>query len=186
MEPSPLVYDTAAAALIVASEGGPALPAYDAAPCPAGACCPLPRRETDSEAMLGGLIAEGAALYAACRRCAVPCAPAEPAGAGTAGPGGAAGGANFTAGGIFSACLVEWRQPPAPAARVRETWLAALRRVYVGEAVVQRGCADLAARMEDGCPALLAAEADRAAERGKRLANLLEKALTTENNLLKW
>ena len=33
---------------------------------------------------------------------------------------------------------------------------------------------------------LLAAEADRAAERGKRLANLLEKALTTENNLLKW
>ena len=33
---------------------------------------------------------------------------------------------------------------------------------------------------------LLAAEADRAAERGKRLANLLEKALTPENNLLKW
>ena len=33
---------------------------------------------------------------------------------------------------------------------------------------------------------LLAAEADRAAERGKRLANLLEKVLTTENNLLKW
>ena len=80
-----------------------------------------------------------------------------------------------------------WRQPPAPAAGVRETWLAALRRVYVGEAVVQRGCADLAARMEDGClRQLLAAEADRAAERGKRLANLLEKALTTENNLLKW
>lgn len=76
---------------------------------------------------------------------------------------------------------------PAPAAGVRETWLAALRRVYVGEAVVQRGCADLAARMEDGClRQLLAAEADRAAERGKRLANLLEKALTTENNLLKW
>ena len=49
------------------------------------------------------------------------------------------------------------------------------------------GCADLAARMEDGClRQLLAAEADRAAERGKRLANLLEKALTTENNLLKW
>ena len=68
-----------------------------------------------------------------------------------------------------------------------QTWLAALRRVYVGEAVVQRGCADLAARMEDGClRQLLAAEADRAAERGKRLANLLEKALTTENNLLKW
>ena len=70
MEPSPLVYDTAAAAAVW-QRVGPALPAYDAAPCPAGACCPLPRRETDSEAMLGGLIAEGAALYACCRRCAV-------------------------------------------------------------------------------------------------------------------
>ena len=39
---------------------------------------------------------------------------------------------------------------------------------------------------EAALPLLLAAEADRAAERGKRLANLLEKALTTENNLLKW
>ena len=58
MEPSPLVYDTAAAAAVW-QRVGPALPAYDAAPCPAGACCPLPRRETDSEAMLGGLIAEG-------------------------------------------------------------------------------------------------------------------------------
>ena len=70
MEPSPLVYDTAAAAAVW-QRVGPALPAYDAAPCPVGACCPLPRRETDSEAMLGGLIAEGAALYACCRRCAV-------------------------------------------------------------------------------------------------------------------
>ena len=51
MEPSPLVYDTAAAAAVW-QRVGPALPAYDAAPCPAGACCPLPRRETDSEAML--------------------------------------------------------------------------------------------------------------------------------------
>ena len=70
MEPSPLVYDTAAVAAVW-QRVGPTLPAYDAAPCPAGACCPLPRRETDSEAMLGGLIAEGAALYACCRRCAV-------------------------------------------------------------------------------------------------------------------
>ena len=46
MEPSPLVYDTAAAAAVW-QRVGPALPAYDAAPCPAGACCPLPRRETD-------------------------------------------------------------------------------------------------------------------------------------------
>ena len=139
MEPSPLVYDTAAAA-----------------PCPAGACCPLPRRETDSEAMLGGLIAEGAALYACCRRCAVR-APRQS------------------------------RQALEQLAREEQRAVRALRRVYVGEAVVQRGCADLAARMEDGClRQLLAAEADRAAERGKRLANLLEKALTTENNLLKW
>ena len=149
MEPSPLVYDTAAAAAVW-QRVGPALPAYDAAPCPAGACCPLPRRETDSEAMLGGLIAEGAALYACCRRCAVR-APRQS------------------------------RQALEQLAREEQ------RGVYVGEAVVQRGCADLAARMEDGClRQLLAAEADRAAERGKRLANLLEKALTTENNLLKW
>ena len=39
MEPSPLVYDTAAAAAVW-QRVGPALPAYDAAPCPAGACCP--------------------------------------------------------------------------------------------------------------------------------------------------
>ena len=138
MEPSPLVYDTAAAAAVW-QRVGPALPAYDAAPCPAGACCPLPRRETDSEAMLGGLIAEGAALYACCRRCAVR-APRQS------------------------------RQALEQLAREE-----------------QRACAELAARMEDGClRQLLAAEADRAAERGKRLANLLEKALTTENNLLKW
>ena len=34
MEPSPLVYDTAAAAAVW-QRVGPALPAYDAAPCPA-------------------------------------------------------------------------------------------------------------------------------------------------------
>jgi len=126
MEPSPLVYDTAAAAAVW-QRVGPALPAYDAAPCPAGACCPLPRRETDSEAMLGGLIAEGAALYACCRRCAV--------------------------------------RAPRQSRQALE---------------------QLAREEQRAVRALLAAEADRAAERGKRLANLLEKALTTENNLLKW
>ena len=172
MEPSPLVYDTAAAAAVW-QRVGPALPAYDAAPCPAGACCPLPRRETDSEAMLGGLIAEGAALYACCRRCAVR-APRQSRQALEQ----LAREEQRAVRALLAAYFLHtgrWRQPPAPAAGVRETWLAALRR------------ADLAARMEDGClRQLLAAEADRAAERGKRLANLLEKALTTENNLLKW
>ena len=170
MEPSPLVYDTAAAAAVW-QRVGPALPAYDAAPCPAGACCPLPRRETDSEAMLGGLIAEGAALYACCRRCAVR-APRQSRQALEQ----LAREEQRAVRALLAAYFLHtgrWRQPPAPAAGVRETWLA--------------GCADLAARMEDGClRQLLAAEADRAAERGKRLANLLEKALTTENNLLKW
>ena len=164
MEPSPLVYDTAAAAAVW-QRVGPALPAYDAAPCPAGACCPLPRREPDSEAVRAPRQSRQALEQLAREEQRAVRA-------------------------LLAAYFLHtgrWRQPPAPAAGVRETWLAALRRVYVGEAVVQRGCADLAARMEDGClRQLLAAEADRAAERGKRLANLLEKALTTENNLLKW
>ena len=171
MEPSPLVYDTAAAAAVW-QRVGPALPAYDI---------------SDRIYVLnyGGLIAEGAALYAACRRCAVR-APRQSRQALEQ----LAREEQRTVRALLAAYFLHtgrWRQPPAPAAGVRETWLAALRRVYVGEAVVQRGCADLAARMEDGClRQLLAAEADRAAERGKRLANLLEKALTTENNLLKW
>ena len=184
MEPSPLVYDTAAAAAVW-QRVGPALPAYDAAPCPAGACCPLPRRETDSEAMLGGLIAEGAALYAACRRCAVRA------------PGRArppliqlAGEQQRAVRALLAAYFLHtgrWRQPPAPAAGAEETWLAALRRGYVGGAGGQRGGGEAGGRVGGGClRQLLAAEADRAAERGKRLANLLEKALTTEHNLLKW
>ena len=155
MEPSPLVYDTAAAAAVW-QRVGPALPAYDAAPCPAGACCPLPRRETDSEAMLGGLIAEGAALYACCRRCAVR-APRQS------------------------------RQALEQLAREEQRAVRALLAAYFLHTGRWRQSPALAARMEDGClRQLLAAEADRAAERGKRLANLLEKALTTENNLLKW
>ena len=67
MEPSALVYDTAAAAEVW-RRVAPAIPAYGAGVCPAGATCPLPRRETDGEAALGSLIADGAALYAACRR----------------------------------------------------------------------------------------------------------------------
>ena len=62
MEPSALVYDTAAAAEVW-RRVAPAIPAYGAGVCPAGATCPLPRRETDGEAALGSLIADGAALY---------------------------------------------------------------------------------------------------------------------------
>ena len=126
MEPSPLVYDTAAAAAVW-QRVGPALPAYDAAPCPAGACCPLPRRETDSEAMLGGLIAEGAALYACCRRCAVR-APRQSRQALEQ----LAREEQRAVRALLAAYFLHtgrWRQPPAPAAGVRETWLAALRRV---------------------------------------------------------
>ena len=46
MEPSALVYDTAAAAEVW-RRVAPAIPAYGAGVCPAGATCPLPRRETD-------------------------------------------------------------------------------------------------------------------------------------------
>ena len=52
MEPSALVYDTAAAAEVW-RRVAPAIPAYGAGVCPAGATCPLPRRETDGEAALG-------------------------------------------------------------------------------------------------------------------------------------
>ena len=48
MEPSALVYDTAAAAEVW-RRVAPAIPAYGAGVCPAGATCPLPRRETDGE-----------------------------------------------------------------------------------------------------------------------------------------
>lgn len=122
MEPSPLVYDTAAAAAVW-QRVGPALPAYDAAPCPAGACCPLPRRETDSEAMLGGLIAEGAALYACCRRCAVR-APRQSRQALEQ----LAREEQRAVRALLAAYFLHtgrWRQPPRRRPGVRETWLAA-------------------------------------------------------------
>ena len=80
-----------------------------------------------------------------------------------------------------------WRQPPVPAAGLQEPWLTALRRVFLAESVLQRDCAALAEQLENGClRQLLAAEAERAATRGKSLAALLENSLTTANNLLKW
>ena len=98
--------------------------------------------------MLGGLIAEGAALYACCRRCAVR-APRQS------------------------------RQALEQLAREEQRAVRALLAAYF----LHTG----RWRQPPGClRQLLAAEADRAAERGKRLANLLEKVLTTENNLLKW
>ncbi|HCI67955.1 MAG TPA: hypothetical protein DER17_02815 [Oscillibacter sp.] len=70
---------------------------------------------------------------------------------------------------------------------MQEPWLTALRRVFLAESVLQRDCAALAEQLENGClRQLLAAEAERAAARGKSLAALLENSLTTANNLLKW
>ena len=183
MEPSPLVYDTAAAAAVW-QRVGPALPAYDAAPCPAGACCPLPRRETDSEAMLGGLIAEGAALYACCRRCAVR-APRQSRQALEQ----LAREEQRAVRALLAAYFLHtgrWRQPPAQAAVEQAKGLAAegYREIVINGIEISSWGWEW---KDDSClRQLLAAEADRAAERGKRLANLLEKALTTENNLLKW
>ena len=80
-----------------------------------------------------------------------------------------------------------WRQPPVPAAGLQEPWLTALRRVFLAESVLQRDCTALVEQLENGClRQLLAAEAERAAARGKSLAALLENSLTTANNLLKW
>lgn len=183
MEPSALVYDTAAAAEVW-RRVEPAIPAYGAI-CPTGARCPLPRRESDSEAALGRLIADGAALYAHCRRC------------GARSPRSARGALEQlareqqrTVRALLAAYFLHtgrWRQPPAPPPGTQEPWPAALRRVYIAEAVLQRDCTALAERMEDGClRQLLAAESQRAADRAKKLAVLLENALTTENNLLKW
>ena len=176
MEPSALVYDTATAAEVW-RRVAPAIPAYGAGVCPAGATCPLPRRETDGEAALGSLIADGAALYAACRRCAARS------------PHGArrvleqlAREQQRTVRSLLAAYFLltgRWRQPPVPAAGLQEPFLA--------ESVLQRDCAALAEQMENGClRQLLAAEAERAAARGKSLAVLLENSLTTANSLLKW
>jgi hypothetical protein len=58
--------------------------------------------------------------------------------------------------------------------------------VYIAEAVVQRDCRALAARMEDGClRQLLANQADRAAERAKRLGKLRKKSRINYNKLVK-
>ena len=172
MEPSALVYDTAAAAEVW-RRVAPAIPAYGAGVCPAGATCPLPRRETDGEAALGSLIADGAALYAACRRCAARS------------PHGARRVLEQLA--REQQRTVRWRQPPVPAVGLQEPWLTALRRVFLAESVLQRDCAALAEQLENGClRQLLAAEAERAAARGKSLAALLENSLTTANSLLKW
>lgn len=182
-ELSPLVYDTGAAAEVW-RRVDPAMPVYGAA-CPAGACCPLPRRETDGEAALGRLIDDGVALCAACRRCAAQ-SPARVRGALLR----LEQEQRRTVRSLLAAYYLytgRWRQPPAPPAALREPWLAALRRVYVAESMVRRGCEALAQAMEDGClRQLLAAEAVRAEERAKRLAKLLENTLTTENSLLKW
>ncbi len=184
MEPSALVYDTAAAAEVW-RRVEPAIPAYGEGVCPAGACCPLPRRETDTETALGQLITDGAQLYADCRRCAAQsprstrnsllCLAQEQQRAVRS---------------LLAAYFLHtgrWRQPPLPPPGVQEPLPLSLRRVYIAEAVFQRGCGALSQQLEDGClRQLLTAEAQRSATRAKKLAVLLESTLTTGNNLLKW
>lgn len=181
---SPLVYDTGTAAEVW-RRVEPALPAYGEAVCPTGVCCPLPRCEADGETELGRLIADTAGLYAHCRRCAAR-SPRSARGV----LGLLAQEQQRTVRSLLAAYFLHtgrWYQPPAPPPTVREPWLTALRRVYMAEAVLQRDCTALAARMADGClRQLLTAEAQRAADRAKKLAVLLENTLTTGNNLLKW
>lgn len=184
MEPSALVYDTAAAAEVW-RRVAPAIPAYGADTCPVGACCPLPRREADGETALGRLIADGAALYAACRRCAVRSPRSVRRELERLSREQQRAVRSLLA--AYFLLTGRWCQPPAPAAGVQEPWLAALRRVFLAESVLQRDCAALAEQLENGClRQLLAAEAERAAARGKSLAVLLENSLTMANNLLKW
>lgn len=181
---SPLVYDSAAASAVW-QRVSPALPAFGPPSCPAGARCPLPRRLPDSEAALVSLVADAASLYAACRRCAAhaPRAARAPL-------------ARLSLSqqralrSLLAAYFLHtgrWCQPPAPPPAVQESFLPALRRVYIAESLLQRGCAALSLQLEDGClRQLLAAQADLAAQRAKTLALLLENALTTANSLLKW
>lgn len=184
MEPSPLVYDTAASAAVW-QRVSPSIPAFDAAPCPTGASCPLPRRESEAEAALGALIGRAAEVYALCRRCGVR-APRS---------------ARRTleqlaleqqraVRALLAAYFLHtgrWRQPPAPPPGAQEPWLVSLRRVYAAESGLCRGCGALERTAEDGClRQLLAVQRQGAEARAKRLALLLENTLTTGNNLLKW
>lgn len=138
MEPSPLVYDTAAAAAVWQRVGPAAAGLWTRHRVPRGPAAAAAAGD-GQRGDAGRADREGAALYACCRRCAVRAPRQSPAGAGTAGRE-----EQRAVRALLAAYFLHtgrWRQPPAPAAGVRETWLAALRRVYVGEAVVQRGCA---------------------------------------------
>ena len=184
MEPSALVYDTAAAAEVW-RRVAPAIPAYGAGVCPAGATCPLPRRETDGEAAHR----RQAAYSATPSAIRLPSAARSPHGARRVLEQLAREQQRAVRSLLAAYFLLtgRWRQPPVPAAGLQEPWLTALRRVFLAESVLQRDCAALAEQLEIGClRQLLAAEAERAATRGKSLAALLENSLTTANSLLKW
>ena len=79
----------------------------------------------------------------------------------------------------------QWYQPAPPAAA--EGLPAALRALYQAETGLARGCAGAAEQLEDGCLGRrLAALGREAEERAKQAETVVENALTTGNNLLKW
>lgn len=184
MEPSPLVYDTAAAAAVW-QRVGPALPAYDAAPCPAGACCRCRGRETDQRGDAGRADRRGRGVVCLLPPVCRPCAPAESARRWNSWP----GKEQRAVRALLAAYFLHtgrWRQPP----RRRRGYGRRGWRPCGGCMWARRWCSGAVPIWRRAWRTAVAAaaggEADRAAERGKRLANLLEKALTTENNLLKW
>ena len=183
MSSSPsLPYDTAAAAAVW-RRVGPTIPAYDetSVPCPAGVRCGLPRQP--GEAALRQLIDCAAGARQCCRRCARN-APREVRRTLER----LEQGELAALRGLLASYYLltgQWYQPSCPA--VTEGLPGALRALYRAEAQLAAGCTGAAEQLEDGClRQLLAAEGQRAADRAKKLAVLLENALTTENNLLKW
>ena len=182
MSSSPsLPYDTAAAAAVW-RRGGPTIPAYDetSVPCPAGVRCALPRQP--GEVALRQLIDCAAGARQCCRRCARN-APREVRRTLER----LEQGELAALRGLASYYLLtgQWYQPTCPA--VTEGLPGALRALYRAEAQLAAGCTGAAEQVEDGCLGRrLAALGREAEERAKQAETVVENALTTGNNLLKW
>lgn len=177
-----LPYDTAAAAAVW-QRVAPSMPAYEAAEglCPGGARCALPRR--GDEGAVPRLIDLAASAWCCCRRCGEHAPP----------------GIRRTLGELARQELAalrallalhflltgRWYQPAC--AEAAEGLPGALRTLYLTEAQLSSGCA--AAAEGTGDPYVrqrLAALGEEAAGRAKCAAEVVEKALTTGDNLLKW
>lgn len=183
MSSSPsLPYDTAAAAAVW-RRVGPTIPAYDetSVPCPAGVRCALPRQP--GEAALRQLIDCAAGVRQCCRRCARN-APREVRRTLER----LEQGELAALRGLLASYYLltgQWYQPSCPA--VTEGLPGALRALYRAEAQLAAGCTGAAEQVEDGCLGRrLAALGREAEERAKQAETVVENALTTGNNLLKW